>query len=339
MGLLTAYLSVYISPGAFWPVPFFGLGYPFMLAVNIFFILLWLLIRPRFFWFSLVALLLGWGFFTRIVQIKGRSVSEADIKVLSYNVNHFNGNGRNRQKETARKIAGFLKKERPDIICLQEVRLRKNHIFNLVQTIDTLDFIHHYQYARSSTTFGSVTMTRYPIIHMDEIRFENSRNISIFTDVLIGEDTVRIFNVHLHSYGLNPGDYSIIDSGMVSIEKDLQEARKMGSKLKTGFQVRARQADIISDHVRTSPYPVILCGDLNDTPVSYSYQQVRKGLKDAFVSSGRGVGRTYIGKLPSFRIDYIFHSNDFDAWNFHTHSFRQSDHLPISCGLIRRKNF
>jgi endonuclease/exonuclease/phosphatase family metal-dependent hydrolase len=157
--------------------------------------------------------------------------------------------------------------------------------------------------------------------------------------VLIGGDTVRIFNIHLHSYGFNPVDYSIIDSGMVSIERDFQEAREMGSKLKTGFQVRARQAVIISEYVQKSPHPVILCGDLNDPPVSYSYQQVKKGLEDAFVSSGKGVGRTYIGKLPSFRIDYIFYSNAFDAYNFQTHLFRQSDHLPVSCGLIRREKY
>ena len=86
-------------------------------------------------------------------------------------------------KENADNIVDFLQQQNADIICLQEVRLRKNDIFNLKNTVDSLGAINHYQYARSSTTFGSVTMTRYPIVNMGEIRFENSRNITIYTDV------------------------------------------------------------------------------------------------------------------------------------------------------------
>jgi len=99
--------------------------------------------------------------------------------------------------------------------------------------------------------------------------------------------------------------------------------------------MRARQARIIRKHIDESPYHVIVCGDLNDTAASYSYRLLKKGMKDAFVSSGRGVGRTYVGILPSFRIDYIFYSQGFDSFNFQTHDFRQSDHLPVSCSLVK----
>ncbi|MGC9352266.1 MAG: endonuclease/exonuclease/phosphatase family protein, partial [Mariniphaga sp.] len=80
---------------------------------------------------------------------------------------------------------------------------------------------------------------------------------------------------------------------------------------------------------------VIVCGDLNDTPASFSYQQLRNGLKDAFVGSGKGMGRTYVHKLPALRIDYIFHSPVFESYNFKTHEFRHSDHLPVSTELVR----
>ena len=88
----------------------------------------------------------------------------------------------------------------PDIICLQETRLRKRNIFNVANAIKTLRIIKHYQYASSSTTFGLITFTSYPIIKMGEIRYEKSPNMAIYTDVLIGADTVRIFNLHLQSY-------------------------------------------------------------------------------------------------------------------------------------------
>ncbi len=336
VGIFISYLSVYISPASFWPLSFFGLAYPFLLTANILFMILWFLIQPRYSLISLAAVLVGAGFVFRFVQIKGKIMDKTDIKVLSYNVNHFTGEGHNQQKETALQITDFLKAEQPDIICLQEIRLRKNRIFNLNETVKELDFIQHYQFARSSSTFGSATLTRYPIIFMDEIRFENSRNMTIFTDVLIGEDTVRIFNVHLHSYGIDPREYSIIDSGVVSSEEDLKEAREVVSKLKRGFLRRARQAQTIRKFIEESPYHVIVCGDLNDTPASYSYGQISKEMKDAFVVSGKGLGQTYVGKLPSFRIDFIFHSTGFDSFNFKTHPFMKSDHLPVSCGLIKK---
>jgi endonuclease/exonuclease/phosphatase family metal-dependent hydrolase len=285
-------------------------------------------------WFSLVVILFGWGILARYVQLKGKDIENGDIKVLSYNVKHFYGDGTRTQKETADDIKKFLKEQQADIICLQEVRLRKNSIFNLGQTVEEFDFINHYQFARSSTTFGSVTLTRYPIVNMSEIRFNDSRNISIYTDVLIDADTVRIFNIHLQSYQFDLGRYSFIESG-VDNEEDLSDMRDMGSRFKRGFQQRAGQVDKIREHIENSPYHVLVCGDFNDTPASYSYQQLRKGLKDAFVRSGSGVGRTYVGKLPSFRIDYIFHSPGFDSYNFQTYDYRNSDHLPVSCWLIK----
>ncbi len=332
--LVMAYLSVIISPEEWWIPSFFGLAYPVLLGVNLFFIILWLILNPRYIWFSLVAILLGWGFLVRYVQIKGKTIDDADVKVLSYNVQHFYGDDSKPQKEIADEIKEFLKDQQADIICLQEVRLRKNEIFNLGQTVEEFDFINHYQFARSSTTFGSVTLTRYPVVNMGEIRFDGSRNISIYTDVLIDSDTVRIFNIHLQSYQLDLHKYSFIEAG-VDNEKDLTDMRDMGSRLKRGFQQRASQVDKIREYIDDSPYHVIVCGDFNDTPASYSYQQMRKGLKDAFIRSGSGVGRTYIGKLPSFRIDYIFHSTGFESYNFQTYDYRNSDHLPISCALIK----
>lgn len=285
---------------------------------------------------SLLSIFLGWGFLTRYVQFTGRETESDGIKVMSYNVRHFMGEGNIGQKENANEIVNFLNDHNADIICLQEARLRKNNIFNLQNTVKNLKSINHYQYARSSTTFGSVTMARFPIVNMGEIRFEESRNMSIYTDLLIEGDTVRVFNVHLQSYQIDPSKYSIIESQTIDKEKDLKEVREMGIKFKKAFQMRAAQVREIRRHMDKSPYPVILCGDFNDTPISYAYQILRGNCNDAFICSGKGVGLTYIGKLPSYRIDNIFHSNFFESYNFQTYDFRKSDHLPVSC-LLKKK--
>lgn len=331
--LFTAYLSVYVSPAEHWIPALFGMAYPFIIIGNLLFIGLWLIFKPRYLFLSLFSILIGWSFVSRYMQFSPKEIKQGDVKIVSYNVRYFIGDNKKTQKENANKIISFLDRQNADIICLQEARLRKTGIFNLPGTVKKLNSIEHYQYARSSTTYGSVTMTRYPIINMGEIRFDESRNMTIFTDVVIKTDTVRIFNVHLQSYQIDPNKYSIIESPGADQEKDLKEMREMSVKFKKAFQMRAGQVQEIRKQIDASPYEVIVCGDFNDTPISYTYQTLRGNLTDAFVNSGKGFGRTYIGKLPSFRIDNIFHGNLFESYNFKTYNFRMSDHLPISCEL------
>ena len=286
---------------------------------------------------SIAFVLLGWNFVGHYFQAKARTTEETELKVLSYNVGHFYGDGSQNVEDNANAIVSFLEKQKPDVICLQETRLRKKNIFNLPETIRKLESINHYQYARSSNTFGMVTMTRYPIMDMKEIRFDDSQNMAIYTDVLIGSDTVRIFNVHLQSYKIDPGKYSIIESPGLNDDEDFEEMKEMGVKFKQAFIQRAGQVREIREIIENSPYHVILCGDFNDTPASFTYKVLGFELNDAFVESGKGVGRTYIGKLPSFRIDYIFHSDAFESYNFETPDFRYSDHLPVVCDLVKSK--
>jgi endonuclease/exonuclease/phosphatase family metal-dependent hydrolase len=336
--LLISYSSVYIPPDKFWIPAFFGLSYPYIIIVNFLFILFWLFTKPKYSLLSILFILIGFGFLSRYIQISAKNLESGGIKIISYNVRHFEGDQLFDQKIYANKIVEFLNQEQADIICLQEARLRKRNIFNLPETVKNLKSIEHYQYARSSSSYGQVTMTRFPIINMGEIRFEKTSNMSIFTDVVINRDTIRIFNLHLQSYLIDPEKYSIIESPGIDEEKNIKEVREMGSKLKGAFKLRAEQVRVINKYIEESPYPVIVCGDFNDTPVSYSYQKLKGELTDAFVSSGKGIGRTYIGKLPSFRIDYVFHSDKFESYNFKTYDFRMSDHLPVSCELVKKSD-
>ena len=89
--------------------------------------------------------------------------------------------------------------------------------------------------------------------------------------------------------------------------EQMKGIRAIGSRLKTAFTMRAEQAQIIANYIKDSPHPVIVMGDFNDTPQSYAYRKIKKGLNDSFRKSGRGFGNTYAGELPSFRIDYIMY--------------------------------
>lgn len=336
LALLISYLAVFIPPDTFWIPSFFGLAFPFFVTANILFIIFWILVKPRLLFFSLVTVLIGWGFINRYVQISPRNTDKEGIKVVSYNIQNFAGKKLADQKVSASKIMDFLNKQNADIICLQDVRLSNNKIFNVANAAKNLNSIKHFHFAGSGLSTGKVTFTRYPIIKMGEIKYKKSSNMAIYTDVLIESDTVRIFNLHLQSYQIDPRKYEILDSPGIDEEKDIKEIREIGGKLKKAFEARAGQVREIRKLIEETHYPVIICGDFNDTPVSYTYHQLRGDLNDAFVGSGKGFGRTYIGKLPSYRIDNIFYSDDFKSYNFQAYDFRASDHLPVSCLLIRK---
>jgi endonuclease/exonuclease/phosphatase family metal-dependent hydrolase len=119
--------------------------------------------------------------------------------------------------------------------------------------------------------------------------------------------------------------------------KRFTEAKNISGRLKKAFIKRARQVDELNAYIRLSPYPVIICGDFNDTPVSYSYQKVRGDLEDSFMSSGTGIGNTYRGNFPSYRIDFIFHSKVITSTVYKTHQIDYSDHYPVSCELSLKR--
>ena len=189
--------------------------------------------------------------------------------------------------------------------------------------------------------FGIATFSTYPIIAQGTMQFpDDLNNLCLWSDIVIGPDTIRVYNAHLASIRFGDQDYRFV--------KDVQEGsgadslstagQRILGRLKNAFIRRATETEQITAHMRKSPYPVIWCGDMNDTPMSFSYHQLRElGLYDAFVGSGQGIGHTYIGAFPSFRIDHILHSGRLHAWDFHTLPEDLSDHRPITCwmGIVK----
>lgn len=328
-----ASLSVYISPAQFWIPALFGMAYPYLLVVNIVFIVLWIVIKPKFAFFSLLIILAGFNNIGNYLQFSGEKSSEKGVRVTSYNVKYFMGNTQFPNKENADHILNFLRQDNADIICLQEVRLNKRQIFDIKNT--RLPQVKHLQLAHNSYAGGLLTMTSFPILNMGEIRFKNSGNMIIYTDILMNEDTVRVYNCHLQSYRLREAEINTIDSLDFNNEPKTKEKLKVLSlKFKEALIKRAEQAATLRAHINNSHYPVIVCGDFNDTPVSFTYRTVKGDLEDSFTESGKGTANTYNGKLPSFRIDYILYSPKFTSYNFEVSALEHSDHFPISCDLF-----
>ena len=113
--------------------------------------------------------------------------------------------------------------------------------------------------------------------------------------------------------------------------------RSVFSKLRLAYVKRAEQARRVVEHIKTSPYPVIVCGDFNDTPMSYTYNQFNRFLKDAFRQSSSGIGSTYIGRLPAGRIDYLFYDPGLTTTGFNIQKEEFSDHRALVCTFSRVK--
>jgi endonuclease/exonuclease/phosphatase family metal-dependent hydrolase len=327
-----ASLSVYISPEISWIPALFGMAYPYLLVINLVFIILWIFIKPKFVIFSLLVILAGFTHIGNYLQFSGKKTEEKGIRVTSYNVKYFMGTSQFPSKENADHITNFLRQNNADIICLQEVRLNKRQIFDIRNT--RLPQVSHLQLAHSSFAGGQLTMTRFPILNMGELRFKNSGNMIIFTDILLNTDTVRVYNCHLQSYRLQPAEINFDSIDFNYHKKTKEKIMELSVKFKDALIKRAEQAATLREHLNQCRYPVIVCGDFNDTPISFTYRTVRGNLKDSFTDSGKGTANTYNGKLPSFRIDYILYSPKFTSYNFEVSNLNHSDHYPISCDLF-----
>lgn len=332
--LLLSYLSAFISPAKFWPIAFFGLFFQVFLLANLFFLIFWIIVKKKFFITHLVVLLFGIPYLGSFVQLRGKPdvINENAIKIISYNIHAFNAMS---GEDSSRDIAKFLNDENVDIVCLQEFftfndKQPKEQDF--VQLLKNLSHSHiFYNVVKTNSSFGLAIFSKFPIVGKGEFRFPSSSNGAIYADVDVNGKIVRVYNNHLQSNSFN---LSKTLSRFRQDDKRIEELVNASSKIKAAFVKRAEQVDRISDHIKSSPYPPIVCGDFNDTPVSYTYRTMKGKLDDAFKTAGRGVPSTYRGFFPSFRIDYIFYDNTMKAANFEVLSdITYSDHYPISAVL------
>ena len=341
--LLVSYLAVIISPGAFVLPAFFGLAYPYLLLINIILVIIWVMLLRFEALISVVVIAIGFTHFSNYIKLTRPSGDKSNtFKVLSYNVRLFNYFENNHGITSEKKVIEFLKSQKPDIICLQEFFLTGKPAVEESLMIDELGgrYYSHMKVSESGKNryYGIITLSKFPIIRRGEIIHTGSSSLSIFTDVVIQNDTFRIYNNHLQSFRLMRMERSFIDEMTASDDKEaMNEVKSLSVSLKKGFVKRALQAQVVKDNISISPFPVIVVGDFNDTPVSYAYTKIRKGLHDSFLNSGYGAGFTYRGNYPPNRIDYILYNSPLINTYFEIIKVKYSDHYPI-ISYFRKKN-
>ena len=346
ISLLLSYLSVYINPNTIWVISFFGLAFPVIILINLAFLLYWIYRKKRkLYIISIITIILGMSHITDFFQINMFSNSESEqeesFKILSYNVRLFDLYSWDNQFVKRNAIFDLIKNEKADIICLQEFYYDITGNFPTLDTLVELQDAKNYyvsdsQFKRNKHHFGMIIFSKYPIINNGDIRYGKSDNFTSFADIVIKNDTIRVYNNHLQSIRFDYSDYELMDDIDLKIDSnEIKSAKNITKLLKVAFEKRAAQAEQLAEHISNSPYKTIVAGDFNDTPISYAYNTIiNAGLEDAFWESGFLISNTYVGKFPSFRIDYILHSKELESFNYNRIKEEYSDHYPITCEFI-----
>ena len=354
LGVMAAEVATRISPVDFPYLAPFGLIYPWALLLLLLG-MMWRLIQGRFAGLvvPLVVCIITWS---HVRLTWGGSGSESDatlaghtaldvpmgdsLEVMSWNVRQFDRFGWLGGEQIRDEILTTLEGAQPHILCIQECFLEEGKKAYL--TLDQLKKRTGLDHAHTEwgdvgsrdQRMGLVTLSRYPVVGTVHIQFENDRdNAALATDLRVGEDTIRVINAHLSSIRLDRQDYEAVRRG-----PDAGERAKLWRRLRTAWEKRALQAEQLAEFIQASPHPVIVCGDFNDTPVSYAMSKFRRYVVDAFATQGSGLGGTYIGDLPSLRIDFIMHSPALEAVRFEKVGARLSDHHAVRTRLVQRSD-
>ncbi|MBI35222.1 MAG: hypothetical protein CMP67_07650 [Flavobacteriales bacterium] len=335
-----------ISPNSFSPAPFIAYSTPAWLLLNMSY--LFLVFYKKKYW------LISGGFL--IVGLIGLNDTYAvnfyqkqgEIRVMSYNVRLFDWYNWIQREEWAeweeRKDNGLIldsifksiRFENPDVICFQEFFNQPNGKYKTKKEFKRKQGYRYvndaYSYKEKGSHYGMATFSKIPIVYKKFIPFVNTQNNGILiSDLKKNKDTIRVLNVHLQSFKFGRENYKYIkglkDSTIETL--NLSKTKDLVSRLNDGFKKRSEQLDLVENQIINSPYPVILCGDLNEIPLSYVYNNLTNHLCDAFLASGNGLGVTHTSGYPFMRIDYIMTSPELQSKSFHLVKKELSDHYPI----------
>ena len=353
IGIMALYLLACLVPfldaGKYWVVTLLGLLFPFLFLFLLLLFLFFIFRKMKWAVICGAVLLIGLRqisvFFSFGVPSKfNASIAPGNIRVMTWNLSSWGESNRkvkanpNYQKE----MVDLIKKTNADVLCFQEYLYYKDRKY-YDSVIPTLrDFGYRYSYFAKSnytkriykTTFltQSVILSKYPITDSAYSFYFNNEFAEplVYVDIKIKEKNIRVFSTHLQSVHFEDYDYEALHKLKKPTEASIVQSRAILYKLKQAYRKRSAQARILHEKILKSPYPVIVCGDMNDVPNSYTYFTAGEGLQDAFLKKGSGFGRTFRYISPTLRIDYIFADKKFKVTKFNRIKVPYSDHYPIT---------
>lgn len=242
----------------------------------------------------------------------------AAISVLTWNTARMGGF----EKPEKNEVLQYLLHQDADVICLQEVDVYKDaRYLTLPEVKQALSTKYPYSYLDFSVydkrhQFGTMIWAKYPLINKQSIHYVTRGNLSNRCDMVVGKDTIRIFNNHLESYSFT--------------SEDLEDMDRIEKKWRRAMPLRNEQARVVRTEMEASPYPVIVVGDFNSVAFSYTYWHISRGLHDAWNTVHPWLwGATYEYRGIGLRIDYILCSDPLVPTACSVSDFHGSDHRPV----------
>lgn len=317
-----------------------GMLFPFFLLVNLIILVAWLFLHWKRAWIPLAAYLLTIPAIRIYFPLHfHQEAPDGSLKIISYNVDLYQ-----EVKDTPNSqklIYDYLRQQNADIVFLQEDVTTKPDSSCSVSLLYP-----HNDTVQLGNTHGKLVNavgihSRFPILGKERLPLVSKANGAAAFFLQIGADTVVAINFHLETTHLTTDDrqrYNDMLSGDMDRQQAESESRKLYGKISSAMGIRARQADVVHDYIECHrKYPLIVCGDMNDTPISYVRRTVTQGLTDAFVETGNGLGFTYRRKGLRFRIDNIFCSSHYEPYGCYVdNDLSASDHYPIIAWLKPR---
>lgn len=352
LALFLSFLAHLVHPTFSTTIAYCGLLFPYFLFANLVFVIVWLVFDYRWALLSTILILINVNNIDKHYQLRGLDKPETCancLKVMSYNAKLFgvySTDDKAERQHTKNQIINFIHSQRPDILCIQEYFNDKSGRLNFKTTEDILDALdlpnndRTYRLyvpieSKRGYQYGLAIFSRYRIINSGYVATkDSSTNKSMYVDIRYNGDTLRIYNVHLSSMHIDYDDY---ETGKSVMNRDMKDpkfnkkALKLYNKVGNAFQMRQKQAIAVRKDIDSCKCPVIICGDFNDSPGSFSYHKIAHGFTDTFRNSGKGRGTTYFGDaFPSYRIDYILHDKQFNDFGHKVCTqIKASDHYPI----------
>lgn len=322
---LGAYISPGIDPSKVWFFSVLGLLYPALLILNVLFVVFWLLKDIKYSFISILILLVGYVHMKEFWALSSPKKQDAAnaISIVSYNISNANGayhKDVNKKKALRIKMKEFLGRfQDEDILCFQEVGAYGREVLK--------KSLPNHKVHRLNK--GAIIMTKHTIIDEGQVDFGTITNSCLWADLKIGLDTIRVYSLHLRSNSITVDADKVLNEPQLDTDKAWIGIKGIFTKYVNSHIIRSKEATMVKNHVDKSPYPTIVCGDFNDTPLTYTYRQLSRGLVDNFTEAGNGLGTTFNGKIPLLRIDYILTGKEFDVKNFNIIKEDFSDHYPV----------
>lgn len=309
----TIYLNKIFTPVEIPYFNFISIGYPIVFFIVILFLCYWLIFSWRHF---LLMLIVSIPTFYPIylsyplVNLSKQSKETPSLSVMTFNTHQFKDDG----------LTDLIENNLTDIMLFQEGGEKTHRSWKNKK----LDGYYAEYYA------GLSIYSKFPIIKTNRIESPDRSNsgIAAYADIDLGFDTIRVINLYMEPMYIDKALVKdVINSD--TTEEIEQTSKKLEVKLVNGMKVHVDQLKLLIPTIRRSPHPVLLASDLNSTPNSYEYEEITKYLSDSFIKAGKGNGTTFHGFKFPIRIDYIFHSDQFEVIEAKVIRKKISDHFPV----------